>query len=65
MTNTWPEGAPKGVDYVCFFCVDEQEITRRFQERFGRPPEYIFDHTRMTWAGPVTVRRLVEVRVDD
>lgn len=49
------EGTPDFYDWWLVFprWENEDRAAQRFKERFGRYPEFLADHNRQLWVGPV------------
>jgi hypothetical protein len=40
--------------YVCFeLADDEEEAARKFEARYGQPPDFIFDSKGLLFVGPI------------
>ena len=48
-------GSPDPNRYYMAFPLDtdEHQAASRFEAKYGSPPEYIFTHARVLWAGPI------------
>lgn len=44
----------RNLAYLCFTpSTKEDEAARKFAEKYGNPPEYIFEYKRLLWCGPI------------
>ena len=58
--NNWPPEAPDPNVYgyrMWTSETDEDLAIRRFQDRYGQPPEWVIDHAGFLWVGPVPATR--------
>ena len=53
-SDAWPEGADPKASYLAWSLpMDEEAAAKVFEQRFGRPPEYVAEVGIMLRVGPV------------
>lgn len=56
-SRDWPADAPAMVEYMGFgLPCDEDKAAARFEEKHGRPPDWIHEAANVLWVGPVPAK---------